>query len=235
MDAKKLKIANIVCWGIVVVLAIVLGVLVSTSKNYVVTKDLESVQAGNGSSSSQTSSSNSSSSQSGDSSGSDGSSSSSSGSNNSSGKSSTQDSDESTIEKLTASLKAEGYDTVVQGVVRIHNDNFEYKAINTAYFRLNEPASISGYKALEYETYSTQTIVPQPNTKNEFKTEDQILAYFSKLQGHQVLIGFHNGTHDVYFASGVSCNFGLHTNQECDLMNSGPVTSVYDFQVFDLG
>ena len=235
MDAKKLKIANIVCWGIVVVLAIVLGVLVSTSKNYVVTKDLESVQSSNGSSSSQASSGSDSSSQSGGSSGSGGSSSSS-GSSNSSGKSSTQDSDESIEERLTMSIKAEGYDTVVKGVVKAHGDQYTTGTTAITYYvRLDEPATISGYQTTHTKTESTQTLCASSiNKRKNFSSEQDVRAFFYPYVGKTVLVGLKSGDKSVQFASGTSCSFTLHSSNDCDLMNYGHVVYLSDFDLLAL-
>ncbi len=237
MDAKKLKIANIVCWGIVVVLAVVLGVLVSTSSNRGSYKSLDEAQSAIESTNKQaTSDESGTSSNDGGSQNSNSSSSSSNANNGSSGSSQSGGESGSTVEKLTATLKAEGYDTVVQGEVKMHADQYDSaRTYVTYYIRLTEPVTISGYQATQHTTRSTQTLCASVSNEGmKFSNEDAIRSYFSKYNGKTVLVGLKNDTQSVQFASGTSCSFTLHSSSECDLTNHGHVTYLSDFQMFEI-
>ena len=139
------------------------------------------------------------------------------------------------VATLTQQIKDDGYNMVVQGEVRLHGDSAAGSTYITPYIRLNEYAEMKGYQVQEYKVRETMTIGPTSSYNGEFRNHDQVLAYFQKLSGHQVLIGIHNDSQDVQFASGTPCSFYVHTQQECDLMNSGWPTFVTNFEVKDLG
>ncbi len=141
----------------------------------------------------------------------------------------------SNVATLTQQLKDEGYDTVAQGEVRMHAYQSDGRTYVTYYVRLNDSTDIDGYQATKFKTHSTRTICAAPNSKGTFSNEYDIEKYFANLRGHQVLVGFVNGSRDVQFATGTSCNFENHTQSECDLMNSGSVTYLTKLEVKDLG
>ena len=139
------------------------------------------------------------------------------------------------VATLTQQIKDDGYNMVVQGEVKLHAYQSGGRTWCTYYVRLNNEAFISGYQAQEFSSKSTRTICASSSTSGTFASSYDIEKYFAELTGHQVLVGFMDGSNEIQFATGPSCNFENHSQSECDLMNAGPVTFITRMEVKDLG
>ena len=139
------------------------------------------------------------------------------------------------VAALTQQIKDDGYNMVVQGEVKLHAYQSGGRTWCTYYVRLNNEAFISGYQAQEFSSKSTRTICASSSTSGTFASSYDIEKYFAELTGHQVLVGFMDGSNEIQFATGPSCNFENHSQSECDLMNAGPVTFITRMEVKDLG
>ncbi len=138
------------------------------------------------------------------------------------------------VATLTQELKNDGYNLVLQGEVRIHDDYSYNTSTTTPYIRLNEFSEIKGYQAGEYRVRNTQTICPSSSYQDGSMSSEQILSYCQSLNGRQVLIGINNDSYDIQFFSDAPCSLQLHTKEECDLLNFGHPVRVTNFEIKDL-
>ena len=143
------------------------------------------------------------------------------------------------IATLTHQLINEGYTTVLQGEVKEHLDQFSTGTTYVTYYiKLDEASNICGYPpggvGVKPTTKTTQTIVPSSNYKGKFPNEDAVRAFYSKLKGKKVLVGFNDGTEEIGWPGGVPCNMTLHSQYDCELMNAGIPAYMRDLEVLEI-